>query len=526
MGIFRARTKLGFTPSTAVRTNIQAPNLDTGIGQALIGAGKIGLQLKQKLDKQNSDIEFSQYKTQVGLNNVKRGAEISGELDSTKHPDIYKKWAEVNQSIMPKGRDASRRAGIFNNEQSVRDEVAMFGGMLRTSNDNWNTQTAMQMAGIKTKNDLASFNRWIDERQKNKPIPASQALKLRTEAAKVQAAAAIENSTSNAFGVWAATGDLQKAFDSIEADPNVPADDKQEVESELKTRVENRRAEDKIKVEQADAQSVETISGWINDGELAGITERIKELPLTETRKREEIKNAKDYIRAVNGYKTNVVTSNETRIKVLALTTDIKNRLISRDEAITAYTQIANTNDINTTDGKSFINGIFSAAEDSKDTAKQRNNSVLQTRERQLRDAIESQPNVFDPQIATEILKDFANEAVIELGDKFRDGEFTNDELDLEVNRLMNKFTLSEIQQTRAAIARELRLADTLEKQQSSITKQIEALRKEGKPDEAKALMDESISLGIFEIDGDKVKKKKGKKRNLGKGFLDRIFNR
>ena len=117
---------------------------------------------------------------------------------------------------------------------------------------------------------------------------------------------AISNSVGIGFDAWQTTvtpddpdGDLNAAFDVIDA-LDVPEGEKQEIESELKTRVANRRAETKLEAEQADAKSVETINGWINKGELDGIDKRIGQLPLTETRKREEIKKANAHIAAIN----------------------------------------------------------------------------------------------------------------------------------------------------------------------------------------------------------------------------------
>ena len=367
------------------------------------------------------------------------------------------------------------------------------------------------------------------------------------EMAEAQQKLAIENAVGTAFDAWQATvteadpdGDLNVAFDVIEADPNVPAGDKQEVESEVKTRVENRRAETKLATEQDDTASVEIINGWINNNELNGITDRIKGLPLTETRKAEEVKKAKDYIRTVNNYRDDVFTSSEARVKVLSVISDVKNGILTRDQGIQTYNEIANVKvfdvttkegktlfPINTTEGKTFMNQIFAAGEDAKDVVKQRQASTFKRREKQLRDAIEKQPNIFEPELATEILKDFANIAVIELNNKFDEGEFTDEEVKQEVDTLMRKYTLSEFQQGLAVTARELRLSERLEEQQQAITKTVESLRREGRNEEAKLIMDEAIKFGIFESDGDKIKKTKGKaKRGLGRRLLDRFLNR
>lgn len=117
---------------------------------------------------------------------------------------------------------------------------------------------------------------------------------------------AVGNAVGIGFDVWQTTvtpedpdGNLNLAFDAIDA-LAVPEGDKQEIESELKTRVANRRAETKLEAEQADTKSVETINSWINKGELDGIDKRINQLPLSETRKREEIKKANAHIAAIN----------------------------------------------------------------------------------------------------------------------------------------------------------------------------------------------------------------------------------
>lgn len=117
---------------------------------------------------------------------------------------------------------------------------------------------------------------------------------------------AIGNAVGIGFDVWQTTvtpedpdGNLNLAFDAIDA-LDVPGGDKQEIESELKTRVANRRAETKLEAEQADTKSVEMINGWINGGELDGITDRIKKLPMTETRIAEEVKKANAHIAAIN----------------------------------------------------------------------------------------------------------------------------------------------------------------------------------------------------------------------------------
>lgn len=219
-----------------------------------------------------------------------------------------------------------------------------------------------------------------------------------------------------------------------------------------------------------------------------------------------------------------IVTSNATRIKALRIIKAIKTGKLTDDEGIEVYKTLSKVEEINGTDSKQFINDIFAAGEAARSVEKKRQNDVLAGREKQLRDAIEKQQNILDPDIATEILKDFANIAVIELNDAFREGDFTKEEVDIEVNRLLNRFTLSEAQQQMAVNARSLRLAKNLKEQQESITKIVTLLREQGKEDEAKRVMDDAIRLGIFIDEGGTIKKGK-KKTSVGRELIKRILD-
>lgn len=222
-----------------------------------------------------------------------------------------------------------------------------------------------------------------------------------------------------------------------------------------------------------------------------------------------------------------IVTSDSTRIKALRVINAVKTGSMTVDEGLEVYTTISKVEGINGTDGKGFINDIFSAGETAKRVESVRQNEILGEREKQLRDAIEKQPNFFGDDAAAEILKDFANTAVIELNDAFREGEFDKKQLDAQVDNLIRRYTLSEDQQLNAANARTLRLAKTLKEQQESITKLMTSLREQGKTAEAQRIMDEAIELGIFTKEGETIKKGTGKKKNIGdvlKRMRDRII--
>jgi len=104
--------------------------------------------------------------------------------------------------------------------------------------------------------DIETSNEWIDLAEDKGLIGPKRAAKLRTDNAGLAADAVIDFVAGNAFAVWEQTvtpddpdGDLIAAFDFIQ-DSDVPEGDKQETETELKTRVINRRAENKTELDE------------------------------------------------------------------------------------------------------------------------------------------------------------------------------------------------------------------------------------------------------------------------------------
>lgn len=222
-----------------------------------------------------------------------------------------------------------------------------------------------------------------------------------------------------------------------------------------------------------------------------------------------------------------VVTDNSTRIKALSIINEVKRGDISLDSGLFQYTKLEKTEPIESIENKGFINDIFKANEEAKDIVKRRRADILSGREKRLRDAVELQPSLIpDDEGRAEIMKDFANIAVITLNDRFRDGDFTKDDVDEEIDRLITKYTLSDEQQLLAVEARNFRLAKTLTAQQASITKIVDMLKQQGKDEEAKKVLDEAKDLGIFEIEDGQVKRTKGKKKGPLAALRDIIINR
>ena len=88
-----------------------------------------------------------------------------------------------------------------------------------------------------------------------------------------------DDAIEDAFSVWESTGDLNAAFDFINKDPRISQSDKQETKSEIKTRVTNRRAEEKQRLQQAQAEQEEIIWDAMKNGQFEGIDQLIDSQP-------------------------------------------------------------------------------------------------------------------------------------------------------------------------------------------------------------------------------------------------------
>ena len=226
--------------------------------------------------------------------------------------------------------------------------------------------------------------------------------------------------------------------------------------------------------------------------------------------------------------KEDVVTDNPTRIAALKIKGKVASGNITLDAGLAEYAKLeTETNKINRTDNKDFISQIFSASDSAAETKNRRFSDMVSEREKRVRDNIERQPSLFPAEEIEEILKDFANMAVIKFNDRIRDEEkneqFGRNEVDELADSLMIKYTLSEGTKLRAVSARRAIVAESIEKQQEEIIKVAASYRQEGKTEDAKAVMDEAITLGLFNDDGTTVKKKKGGKKV---GGLERILKR
>ena len=178
---------------------------------------------------------------------------------------------------------------------------------------------------------------------------------------------------------------------------------------------------------------------------------------------------------------------------------------------------------IKSTDNKSYIAKIFAAEESTRVPVKQVMNDQLSDRQKKVRDAIEDMPNFLIESEGKEILQDLANQAAIDLGDKFGDLEWENiKDVDDYTDSLIRKYSPSAEALATMVINKQLMKAETYEQQQKKFQELHETLIKQGKTMEADRLLEEMIMAGLAEKSG---KPSKGKKDKLSGGALTRIWD-
>lgn len=316
------------------RAGIAKPPLSLADQSGQIRLGQIGAaffgDVHDDLNKSQAANEVATARGQVDTL-IESFSTIVADRPNATNEELQQEWKKIASQI-------DTIPGTLKNPLAV-DEMNTF---LNRNAGRINQRAQTRMEAIKSKQELTKYQvqreNLIADFQKDELAKLNQEMVesglLNPEVIKFQQAQdfavideaqreiLINNAVGGAFATWESTvtednpeGNLNLAFDVVEADPNIPDGEKQEIESELKTRVANRRAENKVQAEIADREAIETISGWINNNELEGITQRINNLPgLTETRQAEEIEKANVHIAAVNSGKLSPYNQGNTEL--------------------------------------------------------------------------------------------------------------------------------------------------------------------------------------------------------------------
>ena len=184
-----------------------------------------------------------------------------------------------------------------------------------------------------------------------------------------QSKVAVGNASQVGFEAWQATvtpedpdGDLNIGFNTINAMLGLTGAEKQDAESQMKTRISNRRAEAKLEQGQAADAATDEVNEKLNKGEFDGIDAFINSQDgITETQKNKLITHANAFTKAVNDAKEDTVTTDETNISIDRIIDDVRNGRRTYEEGIAAYSELASG--IKASEGASNLDDIRRAAD-------------------------------------------------------------------------------------------------------------------------------------------------------------------
>ncbi|HEC64583.1 MAG TPA: hypothetical protein ENI23_04765 [bacterium] len=548
--IIEARQELGFTPTTAVRADLDTR---TGEGAAAAALGQGLVTIAGEVIKESKRKAAIRARNRKNLDSLSsRQADLlrkqrNGDIEVMKGSTPPEKWEEETLKIVTRFND--QIGGLdFSPEESAKQQIISISDLETVPEDAFIAGSRRISAATitseeeKLTDDFRLGREDITQRKvdfittmRNNGVAAPEILlklkaaeeageKLRNEdAVKAKRNLASLNPDS-IIEQMQVEKELRKRGKGLSENSALTNEDLEDI-MDFAGSVDNKKDSDSQIVSSA---AIETAYSQIRDG-ATNIDAMIDAIAINPTILDSDSNTAAEKIKTFfstwnSAVKEKVITDNSIRIRALKIIGDVRSGNISEDSGLFQYEALESEEKINSADNKGFINSIFTAAEEARDVVKQRQAAILSEREKQLRDAIEQQISFLAPEESKEILKDFANIAVIEFNDKFREGEFKTDEIDTEVDRLMRKYSLSIARQTRAAAARQVSLAETLKEQQDETNKVIASLSREGKTQEAQDVLDEAIRLGIFVLEGNEIKKTKGKKVNLSKGLIKRML--
>lgn len=268
------------------------------IGRGLGDIGNVLLEIELR-DRQAADLKQGSVDAAARADNKLRIEEWKNNnpLDEHTLENFQKVWDESStfDESMYENKTAQARARIINDAERTQ----------------FTRSQAISAADTRIRDTiLSTHDTYILEPNEGNRNAYEDALKLmhtgdRAETLLVSADAEITENQKNdrvnvaaaaGFGAWQATvtqdspdGNLTAGLNVIAAS-DIPEGDKQEAESELKTRVTNRRLENKLQTENAAKQEINRIQGLINDGTLTGVEDEINaSLNIDETEKRKLI---------------------------------------------------------------------------------------------------------------------------------------------------------------------------------------------------------------------------------------------
>ncbi len=423
-------------------------NLDTGAGQVAAAVGEAGgavAGLAVTLNRLQAENQLSEAKrqTQEVLNQL--ALDFDSDPDSSTYQQRFNDAMGKIQGFAPKNKLASKAFGNLVKSQRVSGSKFVQESMLERERDTKRADVALMMTKGQFKRARKSIKKGIGDGTYTKVQAGILVAETRKQEAEFVKNATIQSlitlgqnqgNEDSAVDVMLETG-LGAGMDK--ADINFAI---QQVKDDF-TRLEAVRVEDEDdRVVTADADLSRRIYN-ASEGEAATTTAEVHKAKLPRNVRDSLLSSIRLRDKDIAEGK-DIITSSFTQLKVNIVVSRVARGEISEAEG---WKQLRNFEEVvNVKERNGNINAVTSAAESATDDTKRRNATVLDEREKKLRDSIERSQGVIQlvKDEEREFLRDIANIAVIELNDRFRNLDFTTQEIDDFNDDLMRKYVMSQ----------------------------------------------------------------------------------
>ncbi len=186
--IERARQRLGFTPATSVRGDIDVSGtggIGGAVGQAILGGIELGI--KYDLKQANTQLSESQRLAEEEINRMK--IRIGDNLDPETYQKEYSQSLERIKEFAPKNRRGKTAYDLWLNKKTPRWQSGINAARESRVDDNWDAEAISQISALSRSGDpvkLLEFERFLNRRQIIDPIDKTKELKWRTAARVAQ----------------------------------------------------------------------------------------------------------------------------------------------------------------------------------------------------------------------------------------------------------------------------------------------------------------------------------------------------
>lgn len=209
--IERAREKLGFTPTTAVRAHIDVSTGGQELARAVSGFGGALFNLGIQYDITQAQTELSQFQRKSNEEMNRLALSFDTNLDPETYRKEYDKSVKTINSFVPSNKRAARGAKLWLNEKMPRWERDVDMARLNRADDNWLAEMFEKQQVVAQTGQKGSFPNFVAEGVIAGRIDKSDAFKILAQTNRM-AEQGQRNNITTAFHQAAQTMPYDKAI--------------------------------------------------------------------------------------------------------------------------------------------------------------------------------------------------------------------------------------------------------------------------------------------------------------------------